>query len=117
EGRQGERGKNADDQNHHEELDERKALLLAVDPLGKLPQHWYSSLEPVVCQNPVQPPRRRQLGRLRRMSLPPEPRSFASPPRGGFAFGEGGLACRRRYRRLWRRPDHLPRRWRRAIPG
>src|SRR4051812_27178872 len=48
EGRQGNRGKDADDQNHHEELDEREALLLAVDPLGKLPQHVYSSLEPVV---------------------------------------------------------------------
>src|SRR4051794_37340864 len=39
EGRQGDRGKNADDEDHHEELDEREALLLAVDPLGKLPQH------------------------------------------------------------------------------
>src|SRR3954453_11472279 len=44
EGRQGDRGKNADDEDHHEELDERKALLLAVDPLGKLPQHLHSSL-------------------------------------------------------------------------
>src|SRR3954452_14463602 len=44
EGRQGNRGENADDQDHDEELDERKALLLAVDPLGKLPQHGYSSL-------------------------------------------------------------------------
>src|SRR3954454_12996096 len=48
EGRQGDRGKNADDQDHNEKLDEREALLLAVDPLGKLPQHGHSSLEPVV---------------------------------------------------------------------
>src|SRR3954447_21861332 len=48
EGRQSDRGKNADDQDHDEKLDEGEALLLAVDPLGKLPQHCHSSLEPVV---------------------------------------------------------------------
>src|SRR5436190_23045198 len=77
----------------------------------------YSSLEPVVCQNPVQPPRRRQLGRLRRMSLPPEPRSFASPPRGGFAFSTAVLTFRPLYRLLSPQPERLPRRWTRDIPG
>src|SRR4051812_16596275 len=48
EGRQSDRGKNADDQDHDKELDKGEALLLAVDPLGKLPQHCHSSLEPVV---------------------------------------------------------------------
>src|SRR3954454_5829190 len=57
EGRQGDRGENADDEDHYEELDEREALLLAVDPLGKLPQHWYSSLRSLwSCQSPRQPP-------------------------------------------------------------
>src|SRR3954465_5548091 len=67
EGRQGDRGENADDQDHNEELDEREALLLAVDPLGKLPQHVHSSLEPVVfVRHLVQPPKVWwQLGRLR----------------------------------------------------
>src|SRR3954453_6637946 len=45
EGRQGDRGEDADDQDHDEKLDEREALLLAVDALGKLPQHGYSSLK------------------------------------------------------------------------
>src|SRR4051794_40917544 len=86
EGRQSDRGKDADDQDHNEELDERKALLLAVDPLGKLPQHCHSSLEPVVwpdtsaaalsvAARPTPPD-----------EPPAEPRSFASPPHDGFAF-------------------------------
>src|SRR4051812_30865417 len=73
EGRQGNRGKNADDQDHDEKLDEREALLLAVDPLGKLPQHWYSSLRRLwSCQTPRQPPALLwwQLGRLRRDEPP-----------------------------------------------
>src|SRR3954447_2923656 len=64
EGRQGDRGENADDQDHNEELDEREALLLAVDPLGKLPQHLHSSLEPVVWPDTSAAPSWWQLGQL-----------------------------------------------------
>src|SRR4051794_11442194 len=73
EGRQGDRGKNADDEDHHEELDERKALLLAVDPLGKLPQHVSLLLGACgLARHLVQPPKVFwwQLGRLRRDEPP-----------------------------------------------
>src|SRR3954451_14760439 len=39
EGRKSDGGKDADDENHNEELDEREALLLAAQTLGKLLKH------------------------------------------------------------------------------
>src|SRR5205814_615596 len=39
EGRQGDRGKNADDQDDDEELDQREAALLGLNSLAELPQH------------------------------------------------------------------------------
>src|SRR5438270_759557 len=44
EGRQGDGGKDADDEHDDEEFDEREALLLGADALGELPQHSDSSL-------------------------------------------------------------------------
>jgi hypothetical protein len=39
--RQRDGGQDADDQDYNEELDEREALLLVVNALGKLPQHLF----------------------------------------------------------------------------
>src|SRR5205814_3567146 len=45
EGRQGDRGKDADDQNDNEELDQREAALLGLNTLAELPQHVRVLLE------------------------------------------------------------------------
>src|SRR5205807_3653994 len=58
EGRQGNRGKDADDQNDDQELDQGKTALLGLNTLAELPQHYSSSLSlGLVRQLRGKPPR------------------------------------------------------------